>query len=294
MTLTSMTGYARAQGSAGGWTWLWEVKSVNGKGLDIRCRLPPGFESLEAPVREAAQRRLRRGNLQISLQAAGIAQAEILTVNEAVLAQVVKLAEDLSRRLGSAPPRAEYLLSLRGVLDAASPVADEALIAARDKLLLASFEDLLTSLVEMRRGEGARLAAIVAAQLARIETLTAAARDAPSRSVEAIKARLSEQIARLMETASFDRDRLHQEAVLLAARADLQEEIDRLFAHVAAARRLVSSPGPAGRQLDFLAQEFNREANTLCSKAPDPALTMIGLELKSVIDQMREQVQNIE
>ncbi|CAN5532535.1 YicC family protein [soil metagenome] len=295
MTLSSMTGYARVQGNADGYTWQWEAKSVNGKGLDIRCRVPPGFESLEEPAKAIARGHLKRGNLQIALIASGAAQGETLTVNETILSQLISLSETLSRRLGSPPPRAEYLLAMRGVLDPVSSPADEVVLAVRDAAMLASLEDAMISLVAMREQEGTRLVDILSAQLSRIEALTIAARDAPARSVNAIRARLAEQVSRLMDTsATFDRDRLHQEAVLLATRSDIQEEIDRLFSHIEAARRLIVSSEPAGRQLDFLAQEFNREANTLCSKAPDTAVTMIGLELKSTIDQMREQVQNIE
>jgi uncharacterized protein (TIGR00255 family) len=294
MTLSSMTGYARVQGSAGDYAWQWEVKSVNGKGLDIRSRVPAGFESLEEPVRETVRRHVKRGNIQVSLATSGTAK-EVLAVNDAVLSQIVTLAESLSKRLGSPPPRAEHLLAMRGVLDSLPPSADDAALAARDRALLTSFEQAVVNLAAMRRREGALLADVLSAQLARIEALAIAARDAPARSVAVIRTRLSEQVSRLMEaSAAFDRERLHQEAVLLATRSDIQEEIDRLFAHIAAARRLLAASEPAGRQLDFLAQEFNREANTLCSKAPDSAVTMMGLEMKSVIDQMREQVQNVE
>jgi uncharacterized protein (TIGR00255 family) len=181
------------------------------------------------------------------------------------------------------------------VIDVSAPLEDEAKTALRDKAILKSAEEAFQALATMRKSEGAKLATVLGLHLDRIENLVIAARDNPARSVEAIRARLAEQVARLMETSSsFDRDRLHQEAVLLATRADIAEEIDRLFAHVGAARRLIQSDQPAGRQLDFLSQEFNREANTLCSKAADRSLTAVGLELKTVIDQMREQVQNIE
>lgn len=295
MSLSSMTGYARASAALDGLHWQWDVKSVNGKGLDIRCRLPPGFETLDLPVREIAQRHLKRGNVQIGFTSDRGGAEQKLAVNEAALEQVVALAEKLRERLGGAPPQIENLLALRGIIDVAEPAEDEGQTARRDKAILKSVEEAFQALALMRQAEGAKLAAILSQHLDRIEKLVTAARDNPARSVEAIRERLSEQVSRLMEAnSSFDRDRLHQEAVLLATRADIAEEIDRLFAHIEAARKLMQSREPAGRQLDFLAQEFNREANTLCSKASDKSLTAIGLELKTVIDQMREQVQNIE
>ena len=295
MPLSSMTGYARASSALEGLHWQWEIKSVNGKGLDVRCRLPPGFETLDLPVRELAQKNLKRGNIQIGLTCDRGGAEQQLAVNETALEQVVVLAERLRERLGGSPPQVETLLALRGVMDVAVPFEDEAAVARRDKAMVKSAEEAFQALAVTRKAEGAKLSTVLSLHLDRIEKLVIAARDNPARTVEAIRARLADQVARLMETnASFDRDRLHQEAVLLATRADIAEEIDRLFAHIEAARKLLLSNEPAGRQLDFLSQEFNREANTLCSKASDRSLTAIGLELKTVIDQMREQVQNIE
>jgi uncharacterized protein (TIGR00255 family) len=295
MPLSSMTGYARASSALDALHWQWEIKSVNGKGLDIRCRLPPGYETLDLPVREIAQKYLKRGNVQIGLTTDHGGAQQQLAVNETVLEQILQLAERLRVRLGGSPPQIEALLALRGVIDVSAPIEDEAKTALRDKAILDSADEAFQALATMRKAEGAKLASVLGLHLDRIEKLVIAARDNPARSVEAIRVRLAEQVARLMETsASFDRDRLHQEAVLLATRADIAEEIDRLFAHIGAARKLVQSDQPAGRQLDFLSQEFNREANTLCSKAADRSLTAVGLELKTVIDQMREQVQNIE
>jgi len=295
MPLSSMTGYARASSALDALHWQWEIKSVNGKGLDIRCRLPPGYETLDLPVREIAQKYLKRGNVQIGLTTDHGGAQQQLAVNETVLEQILQLAERLRVRLGGSPPQIEALLALRGVIDVSAPIEDEAKTALRDKAILDSADEAFQALATMRKAEGAKLASVLGLHLDRIEKLVIAARDNPARSVEAIRVRLAEQVARLMETsAAFDRDRLHQEAVLLATRADIAEEIDRLFAHIGAARKLVQSDQPAGRQLDFLSQEFNREANTLCSKAADRSLTAVGLELKTVIDQMREQVQNIE
>ena len=290
-----MTGFARASGSHDGLHWQWELKSVNGKGLDVRARMPAGFEALEAPVRDLASRHLKRGNVQVSLTCDRGVAAETLEINEAALEQVLAVAEKLRRRLNAEPIRVEALLALRGIIETRQPAEDDAAIAARDAALLKGFEEALGSLAAMRNAEGARLEQVIVAHLDRIAELTAAARINPSRTPEAVRARLAEQIARLMETgASFDQERLHQEAVLIATRADIQEEIDRLEAHIDAARSLLAAREPSGRKFDFLAQEFNREANTLCSKSADRALTQAGLDLKTTIDQMREQVANIE
>jgi uncharacterized protein (TIGR00255 family) len=295
MTLSSMTGFAQSSGEKAGLHWQWEIKSVNGKALDIRCRLPAGFEALEAAVRTGLARHIKRGNLQVTLTTSGVTALETIVVNEAVLEKVVSIAERLRDRIGGVPLSAEALMGLRGVLEVVQPTQSEADLEARLVDVTASLTKAAIALNASRREEGKRLTAVLDAQLEKIEKLTVAARDCPARSAEAIRLRLKEQVARLLDTgANFDPDRLHQEAVLIATRADIQEEIDRLFAHIEAARTLISSPEPAGRKFDFLAQEFNREANTLCSKALDKTLTAIGLELKTTIDQMREQVQNIE
>lgn len=295
MTLSSMTGFARASGAHEGVHWQWEIKSVNGKALDIRCRFPTGLEHLESAIRDAAQRRLKRGTLQITLATDRGTQAQKLAVNEAGLDQVLDLVENLRRRFNAEPPRIEGLLALRGIIDVVAVTEEPAVAKARDDAMLRSLDEALAALAEVRQSEGGRLRDIIAAQLVRLEELTTAARDCPARSPEAIRTKLAEQIQRILEAnRTFEEDRLHQEAVLLATRADIQEEIDRLFVHIEAARNLLSATDSAGRKLEFLAQEFNREANTLCSKASDRALTEIGLELKAIIDQMREQVQNIE
>jgi uncharacterized protein (TIGR00255 family) len=290
MPISSMTGFARATGERRGLFWQWEIRSVNGKGLDVRLKLPPGFEGLETPVRAAVSQALRRGNLQVALAVSGAVARETVRLNLDILDQLVAAGEALRDRIGGEALRADVLLSLKGVVEVTTPIEDEAETEQRNAAMLKSFGEALTALARARREEGARLSAIVLAQIAQIEELTAAARDNPARSAEAIRARLAEQEA----GASFDMARLHQEAVLLATRADIQEEIDRLQAHAEAARALLSTDEAIGRKFDFLAQEFNREANTLCSKASDRSLTAIGLDLKTVIDQLREQVQNIE
>ena len=295
MALSSMTGFARASGALDALHWQWEAKSVNGKGLETRCRLASGFEQLEGPVREGVMRRFKRGNLQVSLSCDHGSSDEVFSVNETALEQLLAISERLRVRLGGEAPRIDGLLGLRGVIDVTSQSVDPELAARRDRAMLESLDGALSQLAAMRAEEGARLGLVISGQLDRIAALTSAARDCPGRRPEAIKARLTEQVGKLLEAHSgFDETRLHQEAVLIATRVDIQEEIDRLFAHVEAARALLTAKEPAGRKLEFLAQEFNREANTLCSKAIDHSMTTIGLDLKTVIDQLREQVQNIE
>ena len=295
MPIRSMTGFARSAGALDGLAWQWDVKSVNGKALDVRCRLPQGFEDLEAGARAMAQQALKRGNLQVALSVNGAGSTETIRLNSALLDQLVAAGEALRARIGGEALRADVMLGLRGVIDVAAPIEDEAQTERRVAAMLESFGKALQALVVHRREEGARLHAVVAAHVDRIAELTEAARLNPGRTPEAIRTRLAEQVARLMDAGgSFDPDRLHQEAMLLATRSDIQEEIDRLVSHVEAARLLLASDEAVGRKFDFLAQEFNREANTLCSKSTDRALTATGLELKTVIDQMREQIQNIE
>jgi uncharacterized protein (TIGR00255 family) len=295
MSLASMTGFARAVGAWDGLAWNWELRSVNGKGLDLRLRLAPGSEHLEPRVREMGQRYFKRGNIQVTLTSERAAGDQRFALNEAALEQIVAIAERVKARVGGETPSVESLLGIRGIIDIVDASEDDAVASSRDEAIMASCDQAMAALAEARRQEGAKIAAILAVQLSRIAQLTAAARDNPARSPEAIRVRLAELVSRLLEASnSFDRDRLHMEAALIATRADIQEEIDRLNAHVEAAHALIASPEPAGRQLEFLAQEFNREANTLCSKAVDRTLTHTGLELKAVIDQLREQVANVE
>lgn len=296
MPLLSMTGFGRADGSLDGTAWVWEVRSVNGRGLDVRSRLPPGFEALDQRLRETIARRLSRGNVSANLQVQRQQGSVEYRLNEAALDQVLKAAEAVRARVGGAHPTVEGLLGIRGVLETAEPFAEEAEAAARNDAVMVSLERALDALLAARAAEGERLAATLLAQLAEIERLVAVVRDHPARSPEAIATRLGDQVRRLLDaaTAPLDADRLHQEAALLATRADVEEEVQRLGMHVAAARELIAETGPAGRKLDFLTQEFNREANTLCSKANAIEITRAGLALKAIIDQMREQVQNVE
>ncbi|MCA3554110.1 YicC/YloC family endoribonuclease [Aestuariivirga sp.] len=295
MPVSSMTGFARASGERQGLFWQWEIKSVNGKALDVRLKLPPGCEALETPVRAALASAFRRGNLQVSLTVSGQMGRDTVRLNRNILDRLVEAGESLRDRIGGEPLRADVLLAIKGVVEVTAEPETEGEAEARNADMLASFDDALKALAAARREEGDRLMAVVSAQVQRIAELADAARRNPSRTPEAIRARLASQVNRLMETgAALDPDRLHQEAAIAAARADIEEELDRLASHVEAARALLASHDAVGRKFDFLAQEFNREANTLCSKASDRSLTAIGLDLKTVIDQLREQVQNIE
>ncbi|MCX5570525.1 YicC/YloC family endoribonuclease [Kaistia nematophila] len=295
MALTSMTGFARAAGAGHGYRWTWELRSVNGKGLDIRLRLPPSFDHLEQPVRERVGKTLQRGNLQVGLSLQRETTASALRVNEELLRQVMDLVRRVGSEIDAAPPTLDGLLSIRGILETVDAEDDPAVAEALAADLLVDLDTALAELVVARNREGAAIGAVLNARMDEIERLTAAAEASPARTVEAIRKKLADQVAALLDASpALDPDRLHQEAALLATRADIREELDRLTAHVAAARALLAEGGPVGRKLDFLAQEFNRETNTLCAKANDRSLTAIGLDLKAAVDQLREQVQNLE
>src|SRR5688572_3689473 len=295
MALSSMTGFARADGVSGAYIWAWELKSVNAKGLELRLRLPPGWDAVEAPLRARAAEILARGTVHANLTAQRAGVAPVVRVNEPVLAAVLSTIRDVAKRIEAAPPAIEGILALKGVIEVLDEDESEEDRRAAEAEIVAGFSTALKSLAEMRRREGEALAAVLRARLDEIAALTARAEAAPGRKADAIKARLAEQVAALLETSNrFDPDRLHQEAILIASKADIREELDRLTAHVAQARRLIDAGGPAGRKLDFLSQELNRESNTLCAKSNDVELTNIGLELKTVVEQFREQVQNLE
>jgi len=295
MALSSMTGFARADGVSGPYAWAWELKSVNAKGLELRLRTPQGWDAIEAPLRGRAAEFLARGTVHanLSVQRAGV--APVVRVNEPVLAAVIATMRDVAKRIEASPPTMDGILGLKGVIEVIDEDEREEDRRAGEAAVIAGFGVALVSLAEMRRREGDALAAILRTRLDQIAGLTARAESAPGRKPEAIKARLAEQIAMLLDTGSrFDPDRLHQEAIMIASKADIREELDRLVAHVAQARHLIDAGGPAGRKLDFLSQELNRESNTLCAKSNDVELTNIGLELKTVVEQFREQVQNLE
>jgi uncharacterized protein (TIGR00255 family) len=295
MPLESMTGFARSDGAQAGVRWHWEVRSVNGRGLDLRLRLANGFEGLEPRVRDAVARRLTRGNITINLSVVREQTGADLKIDEAALARMLALIARLRATGDFDRPRPETVLALKGIVDVKEMAEDEATQAARNDVLIASLEEALDALVVSRGEEGRRLETALRQQLVEIENLVAAAAASPARSTSAIRVRLSDQIQKLVGTGvALDEARLYQEAAILATRADISEEIERLSAHIAAARDLLAAREPVGRRFDFLTQEFNREANTLCSKSNDIEITRAGLALKAVIDQMREQVQNIQ
>ena len=295
MVLSSMTGFARGHGVSGSYSWAWEIKSVNGKGLDVRLRLPPGWDAIEASVRARAAERLARGSIQATLTVERSGVAPVVRINAPVLDAILTTLRELASRVDASPPSLDGLLSLKGVMDVSELAENEDERRDAETAAIAGFVQVIAALSEMRQREGAALARILKTRLEQIEALVGRAENAPGRRVEAIRARLAEQVATLLaQSDRFDPDRLHQEAILLATKADVREELDRLAAHVAQAQQLIDGGGAVGRRLDFLAQEFNREANTLCAKANDVELTNIGLELKAAVEQFREQVQNVE
>jgi uncharacterized protein (TIGR00255 family) len=295
MALSSMTGFARSHGVSGPYAWAWEIKSVNGKGLDLRLRLPPGFDAIEPAVRARAAETLARGSVQAGLTVERSGAAPAVRINTAVLEAVLASMRELSRRIEASPPTLDGLLALKGVMEVSETEESEDDRRNAQAAVTNGFAEAIGALAEMRRHEGAALGQILTARLAEIAALAQRADQSPGRQAEAVRARLAEQIATLLEQSErFDPDRLHQEAILIASKADVREELDRLAAHVAQAQRLIAQGGPIGRKLDFLAQELNRETNTLCAKANGLELTNIGLELKAVVEQFREQVQNVE
>lgn len=290
-----MTGFARTFGTFGASRWAWELKSVNSKGLDIRFRLPPGRDALEPQLRAAVSRALTRGSITANLTIAREGQPPVVRVNEEVLSAVLATAAQIAKRIDAQPPALDGILAIKGVMEVVESEETEAERDSANAELLRGFEAALAELAAMRAREGTIIGQVLGERVSEIEKLAKAAESSPSRSVEAIRAKLAEQVKELIAASStLDPERLHQEAALLAAKADVREELDRLGAHVSAARTLLKNGGAVGRKLDFLAQEFNRESNTLCSKSNDVSLTAIGLELKTAVDQFREQVQNLE
>ena len=290
-----MTGFARAEGRTERAHWTWEAKSVNGRGLDVRCRLPAGTEALEPAVQAAARKRLARGHINIALRFAWAPEATAVRVNRPLLDSVVELARDLGDVPGIEPARLDGLMRLRGVVEVGEPEESDDARAEREAAMRTSLDQALDGLAAARRAEGASIVVVLGALLDDIAARVGAAENTAAAQPERLRARLREQLAEFSDAVpALPEDRLAQEVALLLVKSDIREELDRLNVHVGAARDLLAAEVAAGRELDFLSQELNREANTLCAKSPDPELTRIGLDLKALIDRFREQVQNLE
>ena len=297
--IASMTGYARAQGSDDRRRWVWEARSVNGRNLEIRCRVPPGFDRLENPARGAVGGRMKRGNVSLTLTITSERQAKPLSVNRPLLAELAMLVEEVRKTTGAAPPSADGLLRVRGVIEEedAGEESEEAL-AVLDKGLQSTLDEALKALVSSRAAEGKALARVIDGHVTEIEGLCRRATERALAQIGTVRARFEAQLAELLgRVPALSEERFAQEVALLVGKADVREELDRLAAHIAQARTLLAdarSDNPVGRKFDFLCQEFNREANTLCSKSADIELTRIGIDLKGAVERMREQVQNVE
>ena len=298
MSFTSMTGFARAEGSDEQRSWAWEIRSVNGRGLDIKFRLPAGFDTLEAPARRLVIERVRRGNVAVMLQITDTRPTIAYRINHDLLRQVAKMVQEVEQVTGASPPTADGLLSLRGIIEQVEQEIVPGALGEQSGSLLDTFSDALNNFQSRKIDEGRHLTSVVVGLLNEIDELIKRAAASAEIRPDAVKARLRMQMDEILGSAiKVSEERLAQEIALLVTKADVREELDRLKAHIDAARQIVATGGDkngAGRQLDFLTQEFNREANTLCSKSGDLALTQIGLALKLAIDRLREQVQNIE
>ena len=295
MRVASMTGFSRTQGAVGPWSYAWELKSVNSKGLDIRLRLPPVLDSLEIKARQAIAARLTRGAITVNLTAKRVDEAASVQINRLILDRLLSALAQTPLPENLRPASLDGLLALPGVIEVTQPQEDETLRNQVEADILSALEQALDALVAARHAEGEALRQILSLRLAHIRQLTQNADAHPARQADAIRARLIQNLAKLVENVEgLDQARLHQEAVLLAVKSDIREELDRLQAHVDSVNELLATGGPIGRRLDFLAQELGRESNTLCAKSNDPALTAIGLDLKIEVEQFREQVQNIE
>jgi uncharacterized protein (TIGR00255 family) len=294
MAVVSMTGFGRSEGASAGAAWAWEIRSVNGRGLDIRARLPAGFDALEPVIREEAQKRFKRGSLQVGLALKREAGGAAAAVNKALVEHLIEAGAPFVKTGRVAPPRWDGLLAIRGVLTNEDGAETGELRAALEADLRASLAEALDRLAAVRAQEGQALRALLEGLIAQVETATQQARQLAAAAPAALQERIRARLAALAPDIALDPQRLAQEAAVAAARADVREELDRLTAHAREALALIAGAEPAGRRLDFLAQEFNREANTLCSKSSDLALTRLGLDLKTTIDQLREQAANVE
>ncbi|MBN9516647.1 MAG: YicC family protein [Alphaproteobacteria bacterium] len=294
-----MTGYSRAQGSDERRRWVWEARSVNGRNLEIRCRVPQGFDRLENPARTAVGGRVKRGNVSLTLTIASERQSKPLSINRTLLAELGTLVEEVRRTTGAAAPSADGLLRVRGVIEEEEDTAEsEEALAALDKALQATLAEALKDLVAARAAEGKALSGVIEGHVAEIESLCTRAAERAQAQMGTVRQRFQGQLAELLERVpALSEERFAQEVALLVGKADVREELDRLTAHIAQARSLLADArpdNPVGRKFDFLCQEFNREANTLCSKSADIELTRIGIDLKGAVERMREQVQNVE
>jgi len=294
MPISGMTGFGRAEAALGEWSWAVEARSVNGRNLDVRFRGPPGLETLDRIVREAAQTRFQRGQVTVGLQAKRVEKQAAVQVNLDQIERYLAAGEALVAAGRAAPPRLDGLLALRGVIELADAEADPEAQAQLESAMAASVAEAMDQLKAARAAEGLALREVLAGLAAQIADLAGQAEGLAAEQPAAIKARFERRLRELTGDLGGLDERIVQEAAALAVKADVREELDRLASHVVAARTLIEGDGPAGRRLDFLMQEFMREANTLCSKSATPALTAIGLELKATIEQLREQVQNVE
>ncbi len=296
MPITSMTGFARTEGHEDVCSWIWELKSVNGKGRDVRCRLPSGFEGLETKTRDAVAKRFQRGNITVNLSIQWLQSGSEYRINVDLLEQLVSLMPEIEKRLPEVgPPRVDGLLSLRGVIEPVEDKRTPELFKELEDEILKSLAGALDALESMRAEEGKRLGKAIEGHVKEIEKLCKKIEKLAAAQPKAIKKRLHQQVKDLLEAVpALPEERLAQEAAILMTKVDVREEIDRLHSHIESSWLLVKNVGAVGRKFDFLCQEFNREANTLCSKSADVELTRLGLDLKLTIDQLREQVQNIE
>ncbi len=297
--IASMTGYARAQGADDRRRWVWEARSVNGRNLEIRCRVPQGFDRLENPSRTAVGGRLKRGNVSLTLTLTSERQSSPLRINRALLAELASLVEEVRKSTGADAPSADGLLRVRGVIEEEEEEGQtEEQLAVLDKALTVTLDEVLKALVVARIAEGKALAKVIDGHVGEIEGLCKRAAERALAQIGTVRGRFESQLAELMgRVPQLSEERFAQEVALLVGKADVREELDRLAAHIAQARTLLAearSDNPVGRKFDFLCQEFNREANTLCSKSADIELTRIGIDLKGAVERMREQVQNVE
>jgi uncharacterized protein (TIGR00255 family) len=294
-----MTGYARTQGADERRRWVWEARSVNGRNLEVRCRVPQGFDRLENPARTAAAARLKRGNVALSLTLTSEAKSKPLRINRDLLAELATLVEEVRKGTGAAAPTADGLLRVRGVIEEEEEGAEsEEALAALDAAIMRTLGEALQALVNARGGEGKALAVVLEGHVDEIESLCRRAAERAQAQIGVVKQRFETQLGELLgRVPTLSEERFAQEVALLVGKADVREELDRLTAHIAQARSLLHEArpdNPVGRKFDFLCQEFNREANTLCSKSADIELTRIGIDLKGAVERMREQVQNVE